>query len=84
MCRITSTIRTQPPAKDATTINVNASAVSGMIVIGGDIHKTAWDLMEEAAGEEARLAKEAEVDKDGNPLITVFADGGMAKRSYKN
>ncbi|KAJ8868882.1 hypothetical protein PR048_030423 [Dryococelus australis] len=87
MCHITEPISTELPSKDATTVNVNASAVSGMIATGRgysqleeicaslnmpcisrntwdiyhntlykDIYKTAWDLMEEAAGEEAKLA----------------------------
>ncbi|KAJ8893862.1 hypothetical protein PR048_006463 [Dryococelus australis] len=35
MCHISETIRTEPPSKYATTVNVNASAVSGMIATGG-------------------------------------------------
>lgn len=45
---------------------------------------TAAAEMEEAAAEEARLAREnGEVDKDGTPLITVVADGAWCKRSYR-
>ncbi|KAJ8879452.1 hypothetical protein PR048_020060 [Dryococelus australis] len=48
------------------------------------IHATAWELMTEAAKEEATLAKEfGDVDKEGCPLITVVTDGAWAKRSYK-
>lgn len=45
---------------------------------------TAAAEMEEAAMEEARLARELDqVDKDGVPLITVVADGAWCKRSYR-
>lgn len=45
---------------------------------------TAAAEMEDAAAEEARLAREhGEVDKDGTPLITVVADGAWCKRSYR-
>lgn len=48
------------------------------------VHKTAWQLMQEAGQEEARLARErGDVDQDGVPLITVVADGAWSKRSYK-
>ncbi|KAJ8896659.1 hypothetical protein PR048_002003 [Dryococelus australis] len=115
VCNITRTVRTEPPGQEADALNVNASAVSGMIATGGGysqlneifaalnmpcifrdtwntyhdqvseaIHATAWELITEAAKEEAALAKEVgEVDKEGCPLITVVADGSWAKRSYK-
>lgn len=45
---------------------------------------TAAAEMEQAAAEEARLARENnELDSDGVPLITVVADGAWCKRSYR-
>ncbi|CAG9761285.1 unnamed protein product [Ceutorhynchus assimilis] len=52
--------------------------------VGSIIRKTAWDVMKEAAEEEAQLARDlGEVDKKTKfPLITVVADGAWGKRSY--
>lgn len=48
------------------------------------LEETVVKEMEDAAAEEARLARElGEVDKDGVPLITVVADGAWCKRSYR-
>lgn len=48
------------------------------------ILQTAWQTMEEAGREEARLAQLfGEVDRDNVPCITVVADGAWGKRSYK-
>lgn len=47
--------------------------------------RTAVKEMEIAAKREAELAVErGDVDEDGVPIITVYADGQWAKRSYKN
>ncbi|XP_039299422.1 uncharacterized protein LOC120355163 [Nilaparvata lugens] len=41
--------------------------------------------MEEAAKEEIRIAvEEGSVTPDGTPILTVIADGGWAKRSYRS
>ncbi|KAJ8885508.1 hypothetical protein PR048_011706 [Dryococelus australis] len=78
MCNITMTVRTDPPGQEADSLNVNASAVSGMITTGGG-----YSQLEEICAA-AALAKEVgEVDKEGCPLITLFADGAWAKKSYK-
>lgn len=51
--------------------------------LGEIIRQTAWTKMEEAAEEEASLAREyKEVDRDNRPCITVVADGAWSKRSY--
>nr|XP_022901404.1 uncharacterized protein LOC111414324 [Onthophagus taurus] len=48
------------------------------------VTKTAWATMIEAGKEEASLATQVgDVDDDGIPFITVIADGGWCKRSYK-
>ncbi|XP_071055949.1 uncharacterized protein [Onthophagus taurus] len=48
------------------------------------VTKTAWATMIEAGKEEASLATHVgDVDDDGIPFITVIADGGWCKRSYK-
>lgn len=48
------------------------------------IHDTAWELIENAGKEEARLAiEEGRIDSDNIPMITVIADGAWSKRSYK-
>lgn len=45
---------------------------------------TALQEMESAAQEEIKLAiEEGNVSKDGLPILTVVADGGWAKRSYR-
>lgn len=47
------------------------------------IEDTAWQVMQEAGQEEARIAQElGEVDESGIPMITVVADGAWSKRSY--
>lgn len=46
--------------------------------------KVALESMNAAAKEEAELSVAAgSVSKDGVPMITVFADGSWAKRSYR-
>ncbi|CAG9762672.1 unnamed protein product [Ceutorhynchus assimilis] len=52
--------------------------------VGSIIRKTAWDVMKEAAEEEAQLARDLGEDdkKTKFPLITVVADGAWGKRSY--
>lgn len=48
-------------------------------------HKTAEEEMRKAGEEEAKHAKEiGSVDSDGNPMITVIADGCWSKRSFRN
>lgn len=52
--------------------------------IAKQTEKTAWESIELAGKEEARLAVEnGEVNVDGIPMITVVADGAWSKRSYK-
>lgn len=53
--------------------------------VDGAIHDCSWDSMEEAAREEAELARaEGRVDPvTGVPEITVVVDGAWCKRSYK-
>lgn len=47
------------------------------------IRASAWQKMEEAAGEEIKLARDnGDIDKDGIPCITVVTDGAWSKRSY--
>ncbi|KAJ8893385.1 hypothetical protein PR048_005976 [Dryococelus australis] len=61
----------------------SCSAYHGQV--SESIHQSAWKLMSEAAKEEAELAIEArDIDKDGNPIVTVVADGAWGKRSYKS
>lgn len=52
--------------------------------VGNVIRKTAWNVMKEAAKEEAQIAKDlGEIDKQTQcPFITVIADGAWGKRSY--
>lgn len=51
--------------------------------IGNIIHNTSWKSMEEAAKEEARLARESgDINENDIPLIAVVADGAWSKRSY--
>lgn len=52
--------------------------------IGGIIRNKAWNTMEEAAKEEAQIARDlGEIDKNSQlPYITVVADGAWGKRSY--
>lgn len=46
---------------------------------------TAWESIELAGKEEARLAVEnGDINCDGIPMITVVADGAWSKRSYKH
>lgn len=46
---------------------------------------TAWEAIEAAGKEEARLAIEnGEVNSNGVLLLTVLADGAWSKRSYKH
>lgn len=53
--------------------------------IAKQTEKIAWESIELAGKEEARLAIEnGEVNEDGIPLITVVADGAWSKRSYKH
>lgn len=47
-------------------------------------HNTAWESMSSAAEEEAKLAKDnGDVNENGQPMITVIADGAWSKRSYR-
>lgn len=51
--------------------------------VGDIIHEISWKSMEEAAKEEARLARESgEVNENDVPMIAVVADGAWSKRSY--
>ena len=50
----------------------------------GDVENAALKVMEEAAAEEKRLAIEAGDIINGNPFITVIADGSWLKRSYRS
>lgn len=46
---------------------------------------TAWESIELAGKEEARLAIEnGDINSDCIPIITVVADGALSKRSYKH
>lgn len=48
------------------------------------VHDIAWERMEYAAREEAKIAKEeGNVDCNGIAEITVITDGAWCKRSYK-
>ncbi|KAF0701763.1 Uncharacterized protein FWK35_00036722, partial [Aphis craccivora] len=48
------------------------------------IENTAWESIELAGKEEARLAIEnGDINSNGIPMITVVADGAWSKRSYK-
>uniref|UniRef100_T1IXZ8 Mutator-like transposase domain-containing protein n=1 Tax=Strigamia maritima TaxID=126957 RepID=T1IXZ8_STRMM len=52
--------------------------------VASDFHDVAFNIMKSAAAEEAELAMQrGDVDHDGCGLITVVADGGWGKRSYK-
>lgn len=45
----------------------------------------AWDAIEEAAKEEAKIAFEnGDISKDGIPMISVVVDGSWSKRSYRS
>ncbi|XP_074035211.1 uncharacterized protein [Leptinotarsa decemlineata] len=47
------------------------------------LRKSTWDSMQEAAEEEANLARDVgDIDNDGVPCITVVTDGAWSKRSY--
>lgn len=47
------------------------------------IRTSAWQKMEEAAAEEAKLARDiGDIDENGIPYITVVTDGAWGKRSY--
>lgn len=51
--------------------------------VGKEIEKISWEATEEAAKEEAKLAYDnGDVNQDGDPMITVVADGAWSKRSY--
>ncbi|KAK4875817.1 hypothetical protein RN001_012239 [Aquatica leii] len=48
------------------------------------IQEISWNSFKEAAGEEARIAKDEDcVDENGTPIITVIVDGAWSKRSYR-
>lgn len=53
-------------------------------VLSKQTENTAWESIELAGKEEARLAVEnGDINIDGIPMITVVADGAWSKRSYK-